>query len=99
MEFDQVRVQILGKEFMLSLNEVFSLIRAEEGRRTVMVETSNTDGSAMMITRSRNSSDASRNYNDVKNDVKEVKIEGRRFSKDEQLCNYCKKTNHIKEAC
>ena len=38
MEFDQVRVQILGKESMPSLNEVFSLIKAEEGRGTVMVE-------------------------------------------------------------
>ena len=32
IEFDQVRVQILGKESLPLLNEVLSLIRAEEGR-------------------------------------------------------------------
>ncbi|KAG6735946.1 hypothetical protein POTOM_061371 [Populus tomentosa] len=67
IEFDQIRVQILGKETLPSLNEVFSVIRAEEGRRTVMLEVPNTEGSAMMITNSRNLSDASRNKNDAMN--------------------------------
>ncbi|XP_011046793.1 PREDICTED: uncharacterized protein LOC105141310 [Populus euphratica] len=64
IEFDQMRVQILGKESLPSLNEVFSIIRAEEGRRTVMLEVPNTKGSAMMITNRKNLSDASRNQND-----------------------------------
>lgn len=38
MEFDEVRVQILGKEELSSLNEAFVIIRREEGRRSVMVE-------------------------------------------------------------
>ena len=38
IEFDTVRGQILGKEDLPSLNEVISLIRAEEGRRGVMLE-------------------------------------------------------------
>ena len=29
IEFDQIRVQILGKESLPSLNDVFSIIRAE----------------------------------------------------------------------
>ena len=33
MEFDAVRVQILDKEDLPSLNEVISIVRAEEGRR------------------------------------------------------------------
>jgi len=83
IEFDQMRVQILGKESLPSLNEVFSAIRAEEGRRTVMLEVPNTKGSAMMITNSRNLSDASRNQNDAMNGAKVVKTEGRKFFKDD----------------
>lgn len=33
VEFDQVRVQILGREEVPFLNETVSLIRAEESRR------------------------------------------------------------------
>ncbi|KAH7554397.1 hypothetical protein JRO89_XS12G0190200 [Xanthoceras sorbifolium] len=35
-EFDQVCVQVLGNENLPSLNEVFSIIAAEAGRRLVM---------------------------------------------------------------
>ena len=52
VEFDQVRVQVLEKDTLPSVNEVFSLIRAEEGRRIVMLEmpNSNSEGFVMMIT-------------------------------------------------
>jgi len=90
IEFNQMRVQILGKESLPSLNKVFSVIRAKEGRRTVMLEVSDTEGSAMMITNSRN-------LNDAMNGAEVVKTEGRKFFKDDQFCNYCKKTGHTKE--
>ena len=48
VEFDQVRVQILGKEELPALNKVISLIRAEESRRRVMLEPQNLEGSAMV---------------------------------------------------
>jgi hypothetical protein len=44
IEFDQVRVQILGKESLPLLNEVLSLIRAEEGRRIMMLDVPNIKG-------------------------------------------------------
>nr|XP_027120951.1 uncharacterized protein LOC113738009 [Coffea arabica] len=44
VEFDQVRVQILGKERLSSLNETISLIRAEENRREVMLEPKTLEG-------------------------------------------------------
>jgi hypothetical protein len=44
IEFDQVRVQILGKESLPLLNEVLSLIRAEEGRRIMMLDVPNIEG-------------------------------------------------------
>ena len=47
-EFDQVRVQILGKEKLPSLNEVFSIVRNEEYRRIAMLNEVNPDGSAMV---------------------------------------------------
>jgi hypothetical protein len=72
IEFDQMRVQILGKESLPLLNEVFSLIRAEEGRRTVMLDVSNIEGSATLITNSRNMSD-------VKNGAKVGKTEGKKI--------------------
>eukprot|EP00257_Ricinus_communis_P025088 XP_025012502.1 uncharacterized protein LOC107260948 [Ricinus communis] len=54
VEFDQVRVQILGKEKFPSLNEKISLIRAEENRREVMLEPKTLEGSAMISTKSNN---------------------------------------------
>lgn len=43
VEFDQVRVQILGKE------EVISIIMAEESRQGVMLEPQPIDGLAMQL--------------------------------------------------
>ena len=50
-EFDQVRVQVLGKEDVPSLSEVFSIIRAEEGRRSVMLDFPTFEGSALAVTK------------------------------------------------
>lgn len=81
VEFDQVCVQILGKETLPSFNEVFSLLPAEEGRRTMVLEmpNSNPKGFAVMITKGKKTAEA------VKND-------GQRSShRDNLWCNYCKK--------
>ena len=43
-----VRVQILGKSEFPSLNEAISIVRAEEGRRGVMLETSSMESSALL---------------------------------------------------
>ncbi|KAL5549794.1 hypothetical protein UlMin_005025 [Ulmus minor] len=47
-EFDQVRVQILGKEELPTLNETISIVRTEESRRGVMLEALSNEGSAML---------------------------------------------------
>ncbi len=47
-EFDQVRIQILGKEEVPPLNEVIALVRAEESRRGIMLEPKDLEGSAMV---------------------------------------------------
>lgn len=46
IEFDAVRIQILGKEDLPSLNETIAIVLAEEGRRGVMVDTPTVEGSA-----------------------------------------------------
>ena len=42
MELDQVRVQILGKESLSSLNEASAIVRGEKGRRNMMLEKGST---------------------------------------------------------
>uniref|UniRef100_A0A6N2LDD4 Uncharacterized protein n=1 Tax=Salix viminalis TaxID=40686 RepID=A0A6N2LDD4_SALVM len=56
------------------------LIRAEEGRRIVMLDVPNIEGFAMMITNSKNPSDAI-------NAAEMMKNEGKLTSKDDQFCN------------
>ena len=46
-EFDHVRIQILGRECTPSLEETISLIRAEESRRSVMLEPQTMDRSTL----------------------------------------------------
>ena len=49
--FDAMRVQILGKEDLSSLNETLAIVRVEEGRRGVMLETPTVKNSALMTRR------------------------------------------------
>lgn len=48
-EYDQVRIQILGKEKVPGLNEVVAIIQSEESRRGLMLETPTTESSAMVV--------------------------------------------------
>ena len=48
VEFDAVRVQILGKDDLPSLNETIALVLAEEGRRGVMMEAHTVESSALV---------------------------------------------------
>ena len=54
MEFDQVRVQILGKEDLPSLNETISMIRVEEERRGVMMNETPIAESSVLLSTARN---------------------------------------------
>ena len=48
LEFDQVRIQILGKQEVPCFNEVVAMIRGEESRRSVILEPQTLDGSALV---------------------------------------------------
>ena len=86
VEFDQVRIQISGKDMLPSLNAVISMVRAEESRRSVMLQSLPMDGSAMVSHGGGN-----RNLKlapvleNGKSDL------GRPLIRDSLWCNYCKK--------
>ncbi|KAL6348574.1 hypothetical protein AAG906_016088 [Vitis piasezkii] len=48
LEFDQVRIQILGKQEVPCFNEVVALIRGEESQMSVMLEPQTLDGSILV---------------------------------------------------
>ena len=48
LEFDQVHLQVLGKDNLPNLNEVFAIVRSEENRRGAMLSGSNMEGSALL---------------------------------------------------
>ena len=54
-KFDQVRIQILGKQEVPCFNEVVALIRGEESRRGLMLEPQSMDSSAMVANGGNNS--------------------------------------------
>jgi hypothetical protein len=89
LEFDQVRVQILGKNTP-SLEETISLIRAEESWRSVMLEPQTVDRSALVAKtdhQEKGKSDLPKQL-DRDNQWKE--------NKDNLWCTYCKKSRHTR---
>ncbi|RDY12087.1 hypothetical protein CR513_03164, partial [Mucuna pruriens] len=49
-EYDPIRVQILGKEKLPSLSEVFFIVRSEETRRSIMLDKGNSNTGSVMVT-------------------------------------------------
>ncbi|KAJ9552519.1 hypothetical protein OSB04_016564 [Centaurea solstitialis] len=102
MEFDQVQIQVLGKEELPTLNEVFAIIRGEEGRRSVMIEapTIKQEESAFLAESSKaeGSALASMNIYGNSKSSHQPKQNNREIARTNDLfCNYCKKPGHVKE--
>ncbi|KAA8547182.1 hypothetical protein F0562_003610 [Nyssa sinensis] len=85
IDFDQVRVQVLGKESLPSLEGVFSIVQAEESRRGVMLDNPVNEGSAMNSTKLGHHTETNR-------DERQPNREG-------VWCTYCKKARHTKDTC
>src|ERR1044072_6722161 len=84
-----MRVQILGKEKVPRINEVVAMVRSEESRRGVMLETPTVENSAMIA------SGASAMIVDQKKGGAvnmEKKTEG-------MWCTHCHKPRHTREKC
>ena len=88
VELDQVRVQILGKEPLPSLNEAFAIVRGEEGRRNIMLEKGSTMSRFALTISKLGENEGSVPVN-VANSGRN---EGKKTSEKESLwCSYCKK--------
>ncbi|XP_022768068.1 UDP-sugar pyrophosphorylase-like isoform X4 [Durio zibethinus] len=94
VEFDQVRVQILGKQDLPSLNEVISMVRAEESRRGVMLDSVHVEGSAMVSNGGKNQS------------LEQLPVSengkgdsAKTSNRDNLWCTYCKKPRHTRDRC
>ncbi|KAH0729746.1 hypothetical protein KY289_000934 [Solanum tuberosum] len=94
-EFDSVRVKILGKEDLPSLNETMTIIRME-GRRSVMLETQINEGSTLVA------KGTSLKESEVSHWESTIKPTGSfkpSFNRDNLYCTYCKKYRHARERC
>ncbi|KAG8373611.1 hypothetical protein BUALT_Bualt11G0042300 [Buddleja alternifolia] len=96
-EYDQIRIQILGKKKLPSLNEVFSMIRSEEHRRIALLDESNIDKSVMISakpvdphTRPQNLPSASMSKNSSSR---------QKQNREGLWCTYCRKSKHTNDTC
>lgn len=94
IEFDAVRVQILGKEDAPSLNETIAFICAEEGKRWVMLETLAINWSTL-VTKNRKNHSLERQMHEERKSLDGSKLK----NKDSLWCNYCKKLRHTIDKC
>ena len=84
VEFNQVRIQILGKEKLPSLSETFAIVRGEENMRLVMLETTSmAAGSGMVTVKGNNKHNKQRSEN--KGELNKPS------SRDDLWCTHCKK--------
>ncbi|TXG47841.1 hypothetical protein EZV62_027135 [Acer yangbiense] len=95
IEFDAVRVQVLEKEDLPSLNEAIGIIRGEESRRGVMLESKTVERSAMIMKEAKRGG-SSNNNNSYAGGWSETAKFG---SRDPMVCTYYKKPYHTRDRC
>jgi hypothetical protein len=88
-DFDQVRVQILGKEKVPSINEVVAIVRSEESRRGLMLAPPPVESSAMLVEKNSTMIADQKNGGGTY-----VEKKG-----EETWCTYCNKPRHLRENC
>ena len=88
-EYDQVRIQILGKEKVPRLNEVIAIIQSEESRRELMLEIPTAESSAMIA-----EGGTTIVVNQKKNGFPNMEKKH-----EEVWCTYCNKPRHTREKC
>lgn len=84
-EFDPIRIQILGKEKLPSLSEVFFIVSDEEGQRTAMMEDKSVDGSALK--------------GSTFSECPKGSTSSERPNRDDRWCTHCKRSGHTKKNC
>ena len=91
LEFDAVRVQTLEMEDLPSLNEMISIVQAEEGRRGVMLEISSIESSALVMVKGSSLEKQPKEERKVFDSSKVI-------NKVSLWCNYYKKPRHTIES-
>ncbi|XP_048332297.2 uncharacterized protein LOC125423080 [Ziziphus jujuba] len=95
-EFDQVRIQILDKQVVSCFNEVAALVRGEERKRGLMLESQITDSSAMVARGENNSTiNMDKSLFLESGQPGQLKIPDR----DSLWCTYCMKARHSCKRC
>jgi len=79
--FDQVRIQILSKDKLSTLNEVFAIVMSEENKRGAILYEYNPEGSTLMAT----------NKEGAKFKLGKTEVQTKNSSREGQWCSYCKK--------
>jgi len=90
LEYDQVRIQILGKVKVPRLNEVIVIIQSEEGKRNLMLETSIPESTTMVVEERTTmivNQKGSRQSSYMEKKHKEL------------WCTYCHMPHHTEEKC
>ena len=85
---DEVRGRVLNKEPLPAIREVYAYVRREESRRKVMMNSSNTDNSALITCAIDSALVSEQKY-----------MSKKKNDKDKLWCDYCHKPRHTKEFC
>lgn len=91
-EYDPIIVQILGKEPLPSLHEVYAYIQHEESRREVMHHSPSQESSALVTTIPRDSRFGGKKLDKNRSG-------DNHDDKDRLFCDFCNKYRHDREHC
>ncbi|KAJ7972159.1 Retrovirus-related Pol polyprotein from transposon TNT 1-94 [Quillaja saponaria] len=90
LEYDQIRVQVLGRDHFPNLRQTYAYVQQEESRRIAMLHVVTRERSAMVAT-------------PIPKESKGVHTRGieiaRGSDKDDLQCDYCGKTRHTRDTC
>ncbi|KAJ7951046.1 Retrovirus-related Pol polyprotein from transposon TNT 1-94 [Quillaja saponaria] len=90
LEYDQIRVQVLGRDPFPNLRQTYAYVQQEESRRIAMLHVVTRERSAMVAT-------------PIPKESKGVHTRGieiaRGSDKDDLQCDYCGKTRHTRDTC
>ncbi|BAT89059.1 hypothetical protein VIGAN_05274000 [Vigna angularis var. angularis] len=93
-EFDQVRIQILGKQKVPCFNEVVAIVRSEESRRGLMLESPAVVENSAMVADHKGEQTLAMVAEQKKGGSANVEKKG-----DGLWCTYCNKPRHTREKC
>lgn len=99
MEYDPIRVQVLGRVPFPSLGEAYTIVQQEESRRRAMVHTPISDHSALVAS-PQGQFGSSRGFTPTSQNGKSQSGASSGSTDRESLqCDYCHNTGHTRDFC